>query len=294
MAPAATAPPTSLRRWRQGTRLSAVLVAAAVLGVALPKLHLPGLARQDAQPMFLQEQEPTGGVVANVLVHMRTSVEPLRKQVEGGSIVSKFGQKADDIVQTTAGAGGSAGPEIGRAVDGMLHTLFLRQLSTLRQQLYAKYDKASKPIEAVTKADQEFVAQASDLVRPGSSWSFEQERYALRAALEGTFQREAKYAEERLAAAQSQQATVEIISKLQSQMESLQQKVQAMRAGSPWFLSSAYRIPGTPFQLIGRYQQGRANFELSLNPDRDPANADAGFVQGIGPANLGVGVNAGL
>mmetsp|Transcript_1107 Transcript_1107/g.3154 ORF Transcript_1107/g.3154 Transcript_1107/m.3154 type:complete len:290 (-) Transcript_1107:72-941(-) len=288
------APATPARRMPRGARLGAALVATAALGVALPALKVPGLARQDARSWQLNEEEPAGGVVAGFLEHMSSAVEPLRKQVDGGTIVSKFGQKAEGVVASTAAQGGAAGPELARAVDGLLHTLFLRQLSMLRQQLAAKFEKDKNPVEAVAKADTEFVAQAQDLVRPGSSWSFDAERYALRAVLEGTFQREHKFAEERLVATQTQQATVEIIAKLQSQMEALQSKVQAMRAGSPWFLSSAYRIPGTPFQLIGRYQQGRANFELSLNPDKDPANADAGFVQGIGPANLGVGLNVGL
>lgn len=287
MAPAATAAPPA-RRALRGAKGVAILVATAALGVALPALKVPGLARQVTQPLQLNEEEPAGGVVAGVLEHMTSSVEPLRKQVESGSIIAKFGQKADSLVASTSP------PELARAVDGLLHTLFLQQLSALRQQLAAKFEKEKNPIEAVSKADAEFVAQAQDLVRPGSSWSFDAERYALRAVLEGTFQREAKVAQERLVSAQTQQATVEIIAKLQSQMEALQNRVQAMRAGSPWFLSSAYRIPGTPFQLIGRYQQGRANFELSLNPDKDPANADAGFVQGVGPANLGVGLNVGL
>merc|ERR1719188_1495320 len=177
----------------------------------------------------------------------------------------------------------------------MLHSLFLRQLAVLRRRLAAASpETGARALQAVSQADQAFVAQAEELRRPGSDWSYDNERYALRAVLEGGIRRASALDDQRVLAAQSQQSTSDIIGKLQSQMEGLQQKVQAMRAGAPWFLSSSYRIPGTPFQLIGRYQQGRANFELGLHPDKDPANSEAGFVSGVGPANLGVRVNLGL
>ncbi|CAK9019009.1 Serine/threonine-protein phosphatase 5 [Durusdinium trenchii] len=69
------------------------------------------------------------------------------------------------------------------------------------------------PVEAVTQADQQFVTQAEELKRPGSTWSYEVDRYALRAVLEGSFRREAAYADEHRIAARSQQSTVEIISR---------------------------------------------------------------------------------
>jgi len=222
---------------------------------------------------------------------VRSAIRPLEEQVEEGSLIPKFGEKAGRLLADFSGKSGDA--QLERAVDGMLHTLFLRQLPLLRQQLAAKFEKAAKPIEAVVQADEKFVEAAEELKRPGSDWSYDHERYALRAVLEGGLKRDEALAEERMASAQTQQSTVEIISKMQSQMESLQQKVQAMRAGSPWFLSASYRIPKTPFQLIGRYQQGRTNLELSLSQDRDPANAEAGMVQGFGPMNLGVNVNLG-
>ncbi|OLP85381.1 hypothetical protein AK812_SmicGene33649 [Symbiodinium microadriaticum] len=172
--------------------------------------------------------------------------------------------------------------------NAMLQNLFLQQLVLLRQQTAAKFLKASRPAEAVSQADQQFVSQAEELKRPGSSWSYSEDRYALRAVLEGSFRRDAAFRDEEAEAVKSQQNTVEIISRLQSQMENLQMRLQHMRAGQPWFLSSSYRIPGTPVTMIGRFQQGRASIELNLSPDRDPVTAEAGFVRGVGPANLGV------
>merc|ERR1719493_428178 len=116
-------------------------------------------------------------------------------------------------------------------------------------------------MEAASQADEQFVEQAADLVRPRveglADWSYDQERDALRAALQGAFGRDAALAQGRAQAERAQQSTTEVISKLQSQMETLQTKVANLRAGSPWFLSSSYRIPGTPVQLIGRWQQNR-------------------------------------
>merc|ERR1712039_446804 len=234
------------------------------------------------------------GGISQILVALRDQIEPLEAQVEKGTLVPKFGEKAASILAALVKG---AGADLGPTADGLLQALFLRQLALLRQQTAAKFDKidkSSRPLDILSQADDQFVAQAEELRRPGSDWSYDQERYALRAFLEGGFRRDAALEEEKQRAVQMQQSTVEIIARLQNQMETLQQKVQTMRAGSPWFLSASYRVPGTPFQLIGRYQQGRGNVELSLNPDKDPMNSDAGFVQGIGPANLGMTVNVGV
>jgi len=272
-----------------------LLVIAAVS--AVPSLWAPGLAARSAALVQTSgnSEQVASGAVARLLSSVEESLRPLREQVVAGNIVPKFGERAEEVVRAAVQQAGNAGPEIERTVDAMLQSLFLRQLALLRQQISAKSAKgSSRQTETVSQADQQFVTQAEELRRPGSSWSYDEERYALRAILEGGFRREAVLAAEKRLAAQSQQSTVEIIAKLQGQMENLQQRVQLLRSGSPWFLSSSYRIPGTPIQLIGRYQQGRGSVEINLSPDRDPVTAEAGFVQGVGPANLGVTGNLGL
>jgi len=269
--------------------LVVLLIAAAT--AALPVLVLPRLARQEVSPLQLDRSAEGAAAISDTLSKVQGAIQPLEAQVEGGHIVPKFGAKAHSIISALIN---STAAELTPAADGMLQALFLRQLVLLRQQMAAKFEKNSRPAEAVVQADTQFVAQAQELKRPGSDWSYDQERYALRAFLESGFRRDAALKEERQWAMEAQQSTVEIIARLQSQMEVLQQKVQSMRAGSPWFLSASYRVPGTPFQLIGRYQQGRGNVELSLSPDKDPANSEAGFVEGFGPANLGVNFNVGV
>jgi len=287
----ATLAATGQRLRGQRSLLAGVIVAVAV--GALPVLVVPRLAARQDLPVQLNAEAGSTEGIAAFLADLQRMIEPLQEEVDAGRIVPKFGERASSILEELRETTG-AGVELERAADAALRTLFLRQLILLRQQSTAKFEKATsgRTEDAVVQADKDFVTRAEDLKRPG--WSYDAERYSLRAALESSLRGEAALEEEMAMAAQTQQSTVEIIAKLQSQMEAMQQRVQAMRAGSPWFLSASYRIPRTPFQLIGRYQQGRANMELSLNPDKDPANSEAGFVEGFGPMNLGVNLNLGM
>lgn len=274
-------------RGRCSGRFSAAAALAAVVafsGCGFRARLLVGTSDKPAQDGSV----PMPAGFATLLQDALASLEPLKEQVNAGKMVPRFGEKSQQLLAAIEQ------PDLRRAVDSQLQALFLQQLILLRQQAATKFEKVPRPLEAVNAADNHFVAQAKELLRPDSDWSFEPERYALRAKMEGNFRRAAALAEERVRATQAQQSTMEIISKLQSQMESLQAKVQAMRAGGPWFLSTSYRIPNTPFQLIGRYQQGRASVELGLNQDRDPACAEAGFVSGLlGAANVGLTFNVG-
>eukprot|EP00406_Dinophysis_acuminata_P078181 CAMPEP_0179262166 /NCGR_PEP_ID=MMETSP0797-20121207/27232_1 /TAXON_ID=47934 /ORGANISM="Dinophysis acuminata, Strain DAEP01" /LENGTH=288 /DNA_ID=CAMNT_0020970303 /DNA_START=11 /DNA_END=873 /DNA_ORIENTATION=- len=278
---ACAAPPA---RWRR--RPAQLAVLAAVAAGALPVLVL------SPSPVQLSVADDTRSrSAAGILSDMQSAILPLQRRVDSGHIVPRFGDKAYSMIVTLSHRVGASGSHFVSAMDSMLHVLFMQQLLLLRQQLVAKFERAAPPMDAVSKADGEFVRQAQELRRPRSQWSFEHERHVLSAILQSTFRRDADLAEEQELAAQTQQSTVHIISRLQGQMEALQRRLQAMRAGSPWMLSASYRIPRTPVQLVGRYQQGRANLELSLRGDGDPLNAEAGFVEGLGPVNLGVTLN---
>ncbi|CAE7464146.1 unnamed protein product [Symbiodinium natans] len=106
---------------------------------------------------------------------------------------------------------------------------------------------------------------------------------------------EAALMEERARAAVLQRSTVAVIGRLQEQMEELAMKAQSVRDGnSPFVLSTSYRIPNTPLQFVSRYEQGRANIELTLTPDKDPTKSEGGFAESIGPANIGVSFDVGV
>jgi len=222
-------------------------------------------------------------------------IEALRQEVDGGAVIAGFGDRCQELVGKALKRAGQAGPEMEMMLDRVLYALFLRQAATLREQIATQFEGASAQAGALEQADQQLVTAAQPLLRHGSRWSLEPERMALRTQLTASLQRDAAIDEERARAARLQQVTISVIGKLQEQMEQLVQKVQGMRGGStsPWVFSTAYRVPNTPLQLAGRYEQGRANVELSLTPDKNPSDSDAS-VNGAGPANIGVSFNLGI
>jgi len=222
-------------------------------------------------------------------------IEALRQQVDSGTVIAGFGDRCQELVSKAMHQAGQAGQEMETTLDRILYALFLRQAATLREEIANKFDGASAQADALEQADQQLVAAVQPLLRRGSRWNLEPERAALRMQLEASLRRGAAIDEERARAARLQQVTINVIGKLQEQMEQLVQKVQGMRGGStsPWIFSTAYRVPHTPLQLAGRYEQGRANVELSLTPDKNPSDSDAS-INGAGPANIGVSFNLGI
>lgn len=278
-------PPRS--QFRRLARLAGLLVAAAVLGA------LPGLvpSRLSAHPTRLDAEEaPRDEAIREALHEALEQVDHLQQEVDSGRIVDKFGEKARDIVERA----GQVAPELEAVVDGAMQALFIRQLTLLRGFLLSKFERGSRPAKALARADKDFLARAAKLVRPGSDWSFEEEREAFIADLEQAFDMRAELVRERSRAAQTQRATADVVGRMQKQMDLMGEKLRGMGAGSPWVLWTSYRLPGTPYQISGRYQEGRANIELNLSPAGDPATAEAGFVEGLTPRNLGLSFNVGV
>jgi len=235
------------------------------------------------------------GSASGALSDALDGIEALRQQVDSGAVIAGFGDRCQELVGQALQRAGQAGPEIEMTLDRVLYALFLRQAATLREQIASKFEGTSAQAGAFEQADQQLVAAVQPLMRRGSHWNLEPARKALRMQLEATLRRDAAIDEERARAARVQQVTISVIGKLQEQMEQLVQKVQGMRGGStsPWIFSTSYRVPNTPLQLAGRYEQGRANVELSLTPDKNPSDSDAS-IDGAGPANIGVSFNLGI
>jgi len=282
---------------RSRARLLVLLAAAVAAGTAVLG-HLPHLlALPDSSSTRLGSGgSPDAETFASALSDALGSVEALHAQVAKGQIIGKYGVKAQKLVERAVSAVGSAAPDLERALDGALHAVFLQQLALIRHQVFTQFrEPGSKQLANVlARADRSFVAQASALVRPGSDWSYEAERSALLATLSSEIRQAHKVTEERSRFAQTQRVTADVVGKLQKQMEQMGEKLRGTSAGSPWVLWTSYRLPGTPFQMSGRYQQGRANIELNLSPNRDPANAEAGFVEGLTASNLGLSFNIGV
>lgn len=218
----------------------------------------------------------------------------MQVSVDAGRILPKFGSKCQRIIADAMSRAGGADGGLDRYLDGPLHALFLRQLAMLRERVARRFEADRRLDTAVERAERTFVAAAQDLVRPGSEWSYEAQRDELVTSLREALASEAVVQQERYHNKQSQRITADIISKLQGQMEALGDKLPGAGGGSPWVFWTSYRVPGTPFHVSGKYRQGRTNIQLSLSPNKDPANAEAGFVEGLTPQNLGLSLNVGV
>mmetsp|Transcript_59721 Transcript_59721/g.142095 ORF Transcript_59721/g.142095 Transcript_59721/m.142095 type:complete len:302 (-) Transcript_59721:82-987(-) len=282
----------------QGLILRRVVKLVLLIGAAaMATMHLmvmPRTLQLRNAPVQLSESGGDALAVANALTAALKEVEGHQAQVKQGKIVPKFGEKAEAIMSKALAAAGGDSPELARALDGVLHSLFLQQLALVRKRVSEDHQYA-RAVDSLAKATREFNDKAKDLIMPGSSWSYDTECDEFSSTLEGNFRAAAALAEERARGVKTQQATIEAIDRLQKQIESAQAKAQAGRGGGGgWVLSTSYRIPKTPLQVVGKYQQGRAHIELNLTPDKDPVNAEAGFVEGVGPANLGLSFNLGV
>lgn len=267
--------------------LSAFLVAAGAGLFLLSVSTLPGRAEVGTG----SEAGSVGKGTLAALEKAMSQIRSMEAQLEAGSLVPKFGERAQEIIAQAA----SAGPQLASVVEGALEPLFLRQLTLLKQQILSS--ASPEDADAVAATEKQFLEQASELTAGSTeSWYIEPEQRKLRGALEHQLHTTAAIAEERARAALQQRSTIEVIGRLQVQMEELAQKAQSVRGGggSPWVLSTSYRIPNTPLQFVSRYEQGRANVELNLTPDKDPSKGDGGFAQAIGPANVGVSFDLGL
>lgn len=274
----------------QKKTLKLVSIVMALVVVVVVANAGSSVASNFVESKISEPMESSASDVVSSLQIAAAKVAFLRAQVDEGHIVPGFGAQAAAIVEGM--------PLVAhKAVDGALHALFLRQVALLRQKLAVWFEEAVQHDfdSAATEAVSQFDAEGQTLLRPGSAWSYEKERASLISWMQDTMAREAMLAEERAQAARGQRVTVEVIGKLQSQMETLQQKAQGLRSGgSPWVLSTSYRIPNTPLQVVGKYEQGRANVELNLTPLKDPANSEAGLADSFGPANVGISFNLGL
>lgn len=234
-----------------------------------------------------------GATASDALSFASEEVESLRGQVDAGRIVKNFGQKAQNILATVNERSGSK-KSLVAIVDSSLQSLFLRQLLLVQQQLVERFANDHALDATLSRADKLFVNIAKDLVRPDSTWSFESVRDSLKAELAEILRDNTALKNEQERVAQTQRATAAVIGQLQKQMDEIGEKLKGTGAASPWMLWTSYRLPGTPLQVSGRYQEGRTNIELSLVRNKDPANAEAGFVEGLTPQNLGLSLNIGL
>eukprot|EP00928_Gymnodinium_smaydae_P005072 TRINITY_DN11749_c0_g1_i2.p1 TRINITY_DN11749_c0_g1~~TRINITY_DN11749_c0_g1_i2.p1 ORF type:complete len:395 (-),score=93.72 TRINITY_DN11749_c0_g1_i2:31-1140(-) len=295
--------PRRLRRGVIGVAVAAFAATSAVLYLrrilaAPAALTVPARAAPVARTVASTPQA-SGTSADAALAQLATAalarIEPLAQQVSSGGIIANFGKEAERLLhdleeEALSEVDGASATALVSAVDGALNSLFLQQLELLRARVAARFQASSA--DAPETAEARFLREAAPLARPG--WSVEADRLVLRRALRGKAHREIKLIEERRRAEQTQRASRDVIRHLQRQLDSLGESLRGMGGASPWMLWTSYVIPNTPLRVTGRYTKGRANIELDLQPSKDPANADAGFVESPFPKNIGMSLNLGL
>eukprot|EP00927_Polykrikos_kofoidii_P028734 TRINITY_DN25006_c1_g1_i1.p1 TRINITY_DN25006_c1_g1~~TRINITY_DN25006_c1_g1_i1.p1 ORF type:complete len:304 (-),score=50.86 TRINITY_DN25006_c1_g1_i1:300-1211(-) len=231
---------------------------------------------------------------AEVLRNALRQVEPLSREVDAGRIVKDFGDTARMIVHNVSTSVDGPHMDVEDALDRVFHALFLQQLAFLRRDVFSRYQSDQVYQTALEKADSEFISRAKELVRPGSSWSFEAERDALRLALKGLLRRDVAVMQERFRVARAQRANSDVIASLQKEMEDVGQALGGHDLGSPWVVWTSYTLPLTSLRLSGRYRPGRANIDISMASSADPVTHEAGFAEGVTSQNVGLSLNIGL
>lgn len=266
-----------LMAWQSRPRLSK-LPKLALLAAAMLAIQLRPLA--STTPETPETPETQGGSMVSVSKSVMAKVRALQAQAKEGA-VPKLGDRAAEIVAEAQ----QGGPVLAKAVEAALEPLFLRQVRETRSKAASD---VHTDLNSAEKSENTFLEEAQQL-QGKVAWHMEPEHQRLRAVLDQQVDTAAALAEERARAALVQRSTIEVIGRLQEQMEDLAAKAQAYRDGSsPFVLSTSYRIPKTPLQFVSRYEQGRANIMLTLTPDKDPTKSDGGFAAAVGPANIGV------
>lgn len=251
-------------------------------------------------------------VLRDVVAAAQTQINQYAEEIDSGSCVADFGERADAIynkaLETFSSKAPAAGSEaasttvfdskiesLEKAIDAPIRVLYMKQLLLLRDKALKRYKSSSRAseasdYEAMVAADQFFSKEAEASTRPHSDWDFAAERASLQTTMNEIAQAKKRLADTRLQAAKAQQDVLQVIQMQQSQIEQLKQA--AYGTASPWNLGVAYRVPDTNINLSVGHQAGRTNVQLSCVPDDSAALLGPnGFTRGVGPGNLGVTVN---
>ncbi|GMI11695.1 hypothetical protein TrLO_g5496 [Triparma laevis f. longispina] len=256
------------------------------------------------------------GAKCRVLETAMKSISDLQKTIDSASPCADFGLKADTICNSALEEFSSTAPpstddptkssiydrklsELESTLDAPLQVLYLKQLSLLRERALTKYKTTSRgsevsEYEAMVVADDQFVKEAEEATRSaGANWDYTSERNSLQALLGEMAAGTKKLVDVELKAASQQSTAMQYLQMQQQQIQQMQ--MQLYGGSSPWNIGFAYRLPDTNINLQASYQQGRWNGVLSCVPDEYASMLGPnGFVNGVGPGNVGVSVNMNL
>merc|ERR1712166_1216506 len=212
---------------------------------------------------FDEEMSKLEALYSKILVHVSIDIAGLNKTTYENNKINKqkLIKKQDLEFQ----------------IDMQLYAIFLKQLSILRE-LSISHFKAATVNEDVPAdfafftADPFFVREAEDSIRPGSTWSYKDERLNVHNAIREISSRRKQLISERIQHAETSANAF--------------QYLQFGGSAGSWNIGGAYRPPDSNLNISLGYQQGRTNIQISMVPDEQASLLGPnGFTAGVGPAN---------
>jgi len=277
-----------------------------------PQMNLNVGSTENLKKENLMEICNLEAIFSDILRSSAIGMAELTKMVDENHKISNLGKKTSEILQTALSkfeenASEYTGSknflkkkqELDAIIDTSLNSIFLKQLSILRE-LSISHFKAATVNEDVPAdfafftADSFFVREAEDSIRPGSYWSYTNERTNVHNAIREISSRRKQLISERIQHAEHTANAFQYLQMQQAQMQAIQQQQFGGSSGS-WNIGAAYRPPDSNLNISLGYQQGRTNIQISMVPDEQASLLGPnGFTAGVGPANLGISLNLNL
>jgi len=251
-------------------------------------------------------------VFSEVLRQSAIKMAEFTRQVDENNKIPNFGIKSAELIksalqnfddqveesknwQTTI----KKRQELEAILDTSLNSIFLKQLSILRELAISHFKSAASNDEipadfAFFAADTFYLREAEESIRPGSHWSYSTERTNVHNTIREISNRRKQLISEKIQHADHQANAFQYLQMQQAQIQAMQQQQYGGGSGS-WNIGLAYRPPDSNLNISMGYQQGRTNIQISMVPDEQASLLGPnGFTSGVGPANLGLSLNLNL
>lgn len=186
--------------------------------------------------------------------------------------------------------------ELSSILDTSLHGLFLKQIQLLRENALAHFKSSTSSEDmpsdfAFFTADSLFSREAEESKRPGSGWTYNNERTDLQNMMQEISTQRKRLLTSQVASAQQHANAMQYLQVQQAHMQAMQQQQYGGSAGQ-WNVGAAYRPPDTNINASLSYQQGRTNIQISMVPDESASLLGPnGFTAGLLGGNLGLSLN---
>jgi len=206
---------------------------------------LEKLKKEDLIEIFKME-----AIFSEILKTSAIKMAELTKMVDENNKIGNFGKKASEILQNglnnfeenTSNFTDTKNilkkkQELDAIIDTSLNSIFLKQLSILRE-LSISHFKAATVNEDVPAdfafftADSFFVREAEDSIRPGSYWSYTNERTNVHNAIREISSRRKQLISERIQHAEHTANAFQYLQMQQAQMQAIQQQQFGGSAGA--------------------------------------------------------------